>query len=238
MEIRRGRLGRRLEFYTHPKYGGSVPIYLDAQGTFSAVIGDVVLKADTKPEILKLASETLKNRTNLEWIPVIQIEFGYRWGNSRNDRDERRNSTNEEVRLDFERFWIAQKIDKHWIESPWDKERYKFGEDPKIEIGDRLERAKQFRISGPYDRNSSRILPLVDFKLPHIEKEDDEDHMPKYIVAYTEELWATLQELSRRMQELQVKIVEVLKTPESRAQLAASLGKLLPAPRPELKKRR
>lgn len=237
--MRRGYLGRRIEFYTHRKYGGNVPIYLSSTGEFSAVIGDVILKGNQKNELIKLVDETLKNQTNLEWIPIIEIEFGYRWGNSRKNQDERRNSVDSEVKLQFVRFWIAQKIDSRWIEAHWDIEHFEYGKDKKVEIGDRLERSRQFRISGPYDKNTGRQTDLTEFKLPYTEKEDrSEDEMPKYYVGYTDELWRALNQIADRMQELQVKIVDVLRTPESRARLVADVSKLLPAPAPEPKKKR
>lgn len=233
--MRKGELGRRLEFYTHRKYGGEIPIYLNGHGTFSGVISDVVLSADTKQALIKLLEETLKNQTNLEWIPVIEIEFGYSWNTSRN-RDEERNTVKEEVQIEFCRFWIAQKIDKHWIEASWDVEHWDDREKV-IETGDRLSRSKQFhRISGRYNPTTSKHEDLTDLKLPHTVKAEDRDEEPKYYIPYTEELWTALNSISTRMEELQNRIIQVLKTPESRAGLIANISKLLPAPQPEPKK--
>lgn len=233
--MRRGQYGRRIEYHTHPKYGGNVPIYLDTIGVFRAVFenGDVILQANTKNELIKLVDETLKTHTNLEWIPVIEIEFGTRWSNVR-DHDEARNSFSSEVRIEVTRFWIAQKIDKHWIEAHWDIEHYpKFGE-KKVETGDRLSRSNRFRLShAGYDKASGKEIKRTEFTLPHTVKAKGRDEMPKYYVAYTEDLWITLKMIVDRMDDLQKKIIEILKTPESRAHLTANIQKLLPAPKGE-----
>lgn len=43
--MKRGQYGRRIQFYTHPKYGGKVPIFLNSgNGQFTALIGDLVLQ--------------------------------------------------------------------------------------------------------------------------------------------------------------------------------------------------
>jgi len=235
--MRKGMYGRKIEVYTHPKYGGSVPIYLNNIGTFHATFGedDVTLSAETKSELMKLVDETLKNRTNLEWFPVIEIEFGTNFSFSHRRDEDEKNSKSSEVQLLFERFWIAKKIDKKWIEASWSVTSYHEIHRPKTETGDRLSRSLQFRVSGKYDRNTGREIDLTEFSLPHTIKATDRDEMPKYYVPYTEELWLALNNITNRMEELQKKIIDVLKTPESRANLIANVSKLLPAPKPEPK---
>jgi len=225
---RKGQFGRRIEFHSHPKYGGNVPIYLDHVGTFRAVIGDVVLTANTKVELIRLTDESLKSQTDLKWLPIIEINFGSHFS-YREDPD--RNSSSVEADLEYNRYWIAQKIDKHWIKASWDVEHWPdYNKPKKIEVGDRLERSKSFDLT-KYDRTTHEHQQITDLKLPYIVKAEDRDETPTYYVEYSEELWTALGAITKRMRELQARIIEVLKTPESRALLVADVSHLLPAPK-------
>lgn len=227
----KGQYGRRIEFYTHRKYGGKIPIYLNQAGTFHAVIGDLVLSANTKTELIKMTDEALKNQTDLKWIPIIEISFGSRWHVSR-DRDEQRNSHETTVQLEFKRFWIAQKIDKHWIEAHWDTERYEYGKTVKIETGDRLERSRGFIIDSNRNKATGQYDDITDFKLPYTKHDDSsETSVPVHYVSYTEDLWKALIEVDARLEALQGKIIELLGSEKNRNMLTQNVAGLLPAPK-------
>lgn len=223
--MRRGgrtRLGRRLEIYTHPKYGGEVPIYLDKSGDFSAVIGDIVLTHRDLEKLRKLVDEALKGSHDLKWIPIIEISFGYR----HHFHDDDRNEIHKENELKFTRYWIAKKIDKKWIKASWEETHYPEFRKKKVETGDLIARSQSFSIS-IYDRNLHQHID-VDFQLPYTEKDEDEDRPPTYYVNYEEGFWGALNELAKRFDILQENIVRILGSVDGRKAIAAQVQKLLP----------
>jgi hypothetical protein len=225
--MRRHHLGRRIEFYSHTKYGGHIPIYLDQAGTFTAVIGDVELQANTKAQVIKLTVDSLKAQSDLKWIGLIEISFGsrYRW---QDDDEEGHNKSNFDIELQYERYWIAQKIDKHWVKASWDVTHYPAYGKKVTEVGDRLERSNRFQEITRYNRITHETEDITDFTLPYIKKPEERDETPIYYIEYNEDLWLALKSITTRMKDLQIKIIEVLKTPESRAMLIADVSRLLP----------
>jgi len=224
--VRRGTLGRRLEYYSHPKYGGEVPIYFSVEkALFSGVIGDTVLQDENLTKLKKLVDEALKNQSNLDWIPVIEVGFGYRSARDREDEDK---SLDREIQVHAKRYWIAQKIGGHWIEASWNVTHWPgVGKKAITEIGDRLARSGKFTDLDTYDRNGTNI-PLKTLKLPHTKEREDRVDNPTYYVAHDEALWAGLYELASRLDFLQDKIIELLGSAEHRNRLAASMQNLLP----------
>lgn len=225
--MRRGQLGRRIEYYTHPKYGGHVPIYLDAgKYLFSAVIGDITLQDENLNKLRKMIDESLKNQTDLKWLPIIQISFGYTY---RRSNDDLRNGGEKETCFRFTRYWIAQKIDRKWIEAEWDVEHWPMESRKKIiETGDRLERSKSFDLTS-YNKETHVYDDVTDLKLPYIKKREDRDETPVYYIPYTEPLWQALQELAKRMDDLQHRLIKLLGSAEKREQLVAQISNLFPA---------
>jgi hypothetical protein len=224
--MKRGALGRRIEYHTHPKYGGKVPIYLDTtRSCFHALIGDVQLTDENLHKLRIMVDESLKNQHSLEWVPIIDIGFG---GWFREQGENHRNARHNEVELSFERYWIAQKIDKQWIKATWDDKIFpNVNAKPRYITGDRLERSSSLRIF-VRDKERHESVPITDLKLPYTQKREGVDELPRYLVAYTEELWLALLTLSKRLEDLQFKIVEILGSAEKRKQLTDSVQKLLP----------
>jgi len=157
---------------------------------------------------------------------VIEIGFGYRFHAS---RDDDKNSISREVNFQCKRYWLAQKIDGHWISADWDVTTWPDArKKPVTEIGDRLARSQKFTELDSYDRHTSQTVVLKNLKLPHTKKREDRDETPTYYIPHDESLWAALRELAGRIDTLQDKIIELLGSTEHRNRLAASMQNLLP----------
>jgi hypothetical protein len=221
--MRRGKFGRRIEFYTHALYGGNIPIYLDVgRALFSAVVGDVTLQDENLSALKKVVVEALKNQHSIEWIPVLEIGFGGDGWLSGSDRNEIRKNVN----LNFERYWIAKKIDGNWIASRWDESYYPSGSrKPIVRTGDRVICSKPFRDAGERDPLTGDYKIPKNFSLPWTKKREDRDETPTYYLPYSKELWKSLVALSKKVDELQQHFVDILGTDEGRAKLIGSASK-------------
>lgn len=228
-EMKRGSYGRRIEYYTHEKTGDKIPIFFDAsKSLFTALVADVALHHESHAKLKVLIDQTVqKQSAELEWFGVIEISFGYRHsGRFSADRD----SCGKDVHFQFERYWIAKKIDGKWLKSDWTTERYSAGSGrPRIEIGDRLERAKEFSME-IYNRQTGQHEHDQKFKLPYTKHREDQDDNPEYYLPYDVHLWDRLKELAKSLDKLQFKLIEILGSPDKRAALVSTGSqKLLPA---------
>lgn len=228
MEIRRGQLGRKVEIFRMPKYGAEATIYLDvSRGEFSGLYANQILSAGTIAEVRSMITKIVETNSTLNWIGVIEINFGGRWTFKKNDDNEEREA---KADLTFKRYWIAKKLDGIYAEASWGKE---YSSDKGF--GDRMKRMREFGLR-QWNAERREYEARRDFALPFVNKGDrHERETPEYYIAYTDEMWAALISIGERMDELQQRLIKILGTEESRAKLTTNIAGLLPAPEPKRK---
>jgi hypothetical protein len=204
--------------WSHPKFGIDVPIFLDTQkALFTAVIGDNhKLQDENLAALEKLLVADIEKTAKMEWIGIIQINFGG-W-RDRSTADDKKFS----VTMNFERYWIAQKSDRRWLKSDWENKADK-----------RLADCESFSISrktpGDYRRTD-----ILDLSFPFIEKadEDDDEEFGVAYVPYREDLWFSLVDVGTRIEALENKLNDLIMSDKGRAALVENASKfLLPAPK-------
>lgn len=222
----RSRRGAIIERYTHPKFGGNVEIRLDrADGTFSAEYGD---QSFSSPEIVKVRQwleKAVTKGTDLVWIGVIRITFPRRW-----NRDDEHT-----VGINFDRFWIAKKLDGGWVKADWDTEVYSDEKSRNFgEKADRLAGMTRFAIERSF--RDGREKREVEFSLPFTDTFDEgEPKNPQYYLAYDEPTWAMLEKLNVTLDELQDRIKKFLGDAETRKLLISNATGFLLPPAPKEK---
>ena len=107
------------------------------------------------------------------------------------------------VFLKYERFYLARKADGNWMEVNWNTPKDYFFYD-----------ARPYYPSRHYKS---------DFKIPYKMKGDS--GTPIYVLAYTEELWATLETLRAALKKVQTRLIDILGNDAQRLQLVAKLTK-------------
>ena len=196
------REGAKVDVYNHPRLRGNVVIRFDkSRGVFRATYGNVPFETSTIGEIRVQLRQAIEAGESVTWEQVLKIEFGRRC----NDEDTR-------VELDYSRFLVAKMCDGKIIKCEWE-----------VAAKDRIEHSKGLIIS--YWKNGRNIVP--DFKLPFTDLGGGDS--PVYYVAYTEEMWQALHELTAALGKLQKKIIEVLGNEKLRAAFVAGTTRLLPS---------
>lgn len=209
------REGAKVDIYNHERLGGAVAIRFDkASGIFRAKFGDVNFQAETIGDLRLKLRTAIEAGQDVTWQPVIKITFGRRWNDDEKGK----------VEFDYDRQWFARMCDGHWIHSAWDTKVYKAGDKkPEYNAHDRLAESNRFAIER-YERGQHIELT---FKIPFTDHEDSDT--PTYYVAYTEPLWTALKDLTKTLDRIQKKLVEVLGSEKKRAQFIAGIGlRLLP----------
>ncbi len=238
------RKGKIVKTWTHYRYKESATIHLNAEnGVFSADYGDTILSSDTLEDLEKQLTTLVEESMKLDWIPVIQIsmEGGARFHRDKkigrgatteeelDNEDSRTESGNAHLNLSFSRFWIAKEPSGTWLSCHiWHSEDvdgksdvYRYGE--RSAFSDPMPRrlnAHNFYISGE---------DLKKFSLPF--KCSDNNFGKKesvHYVKYTPQLWAGLNELAFKVEELTKKLTELLGEERGLLLVEGLINKLLP----------
>jgi hypothetical protein len=217
-----------VEIYNNRKLGGMVPIFFDkTNGTFSAEMDGVLLQHSELLKLRALIDTQMSSRTTLEWLPMIEVEFGDRWGKQSTAGKRKDNDLRCDVTLGIRRQWIARKPDGKWLSANWDNDE-----------PTRLMHSSRFDV-GKFSRSLDPNNPTREFSLPWVEEHEstyygDEMSSPTYYLPYTEALWIGLISVIMRLNDLQGALVDLIGSEKSRKQLATHAAGLLPAPkRPE-----
>jgi|ERR1700722_2979067 len=235
--------GRKIEVWSHPKYTSvSAEIRLHLSGEFFAEYNgarftDVSLE-NLRKKLLKASEEGVK----LDWIPVITLRvsgnsdyFGqpYPGGQRKDDGaledDARSETTKAELRMDCDRSWMAKKPDGEWLEcTTWYSEDFAGSDHYDFK-----------RDSGRGDKPLLRRLNSrkfywhgkTPFSIPCLEESTDHSNfgVKTHYIAYTEELWAALNDIARRVELLKNNLDALLGDEQKRELLVKNVARLLPA---------
>lgn len=152
-----------------------------------------------------------EKKHRLDWKPVIQVDFDRPDTGGRRRRDDEQR----EIRISAEmtRFYVALSQDRtQWLKLDWDNV------DPSsataLDEDDRLSHAENFRKGPAAKKEESYYSRTVKpFTLPLIEGD-------RSYVAFTEELWAGLNEVMDTLERSAVTLVEMLGTKKGLAAIA------------------
>ena len=203
--------GRLIENYEHRKAHVSVPIrFYSDEGVFRAKFNNQIFH---DADIRKLRNQlfiAIEQGTSLEWQPVIIVSFG--------------NHFREDIHLvsmSFDREWFAKRADGGWLNAEWDTKVFEPGEERKFGgPSDRFHSASYFSISRY--KNGQRVD--VNFEIPFTDREyNGTDSYPTYYIAYTEELWATLEALRDTLRKIEQRIIDVLGNERKRLELITTI---------------
>jgi hypothetical protein len=236
--------GAKIETWQHPKYTSeTAEIRLHRQdGLFMAEYGDGNYSNKSLEELRAELTAAVEARMKLDWIPVIIVELrgnadfvGKRYRDDlpldEYDLEQQRkaDATSAELKVSASRAWFAKLPDGRWLEcSLWHSEDYKGSDRFDSKTSERLGtdapmprrlNAKEFSWSGK-----------VPFAIPcSIEGTAHWEVGEKtHYIHYTEELWAALNEVSRRTQELKRKLDALVGSDDGQKVLIANLQRLLP----------
>jgi hypothetical protein len=191
----------------HPRAGISVDIYLNHESlTFSATVaGELIAGTDGK-DVERRVWRAIEASMELDWQPVIEVHTLHPFA-----------STDEDfVGIEIDRFYVAvRKTDGRLLESAWSTDGH-----------------ASFTYAKTFGKWSARD---GEWKLPC----NDGNGRPSlmdgtlYFMAYTDELWAGLEQLIAAIRALRARLDTLLATAEGQAMIAtvgAQLLKLLPGP--------
>lgn len=239
--MRRRRGQTLIETWAHHRYKETTNIYLDKDsGEFHAEYAEEDLSSKSLEEIRSKLTKLVEETVVLDWIPIVQITMGgsvhcsmdkpiSRTSSTNvqvDEYDERRESGEAELDLDFKRYWIAKRPDGKWLtchiwhsqDDGGKSDRY----DPKRD---------HFHAPTPRRLNSTEFWVArnnKDFSLPWTEKASAHERGDTHYVRYTEELWDGLNEIARRMDQLRERLETIVGSDKGRAQLVSNLTKMLP----------
>ena len=191
----------------HPRAGMSVNVYLNQDSlTFSATVaGELIAGTDGK-DVERRVWRAIEASMELAWQPVIEVRALHPF--TADDEDF--------VGIEIDRYYVAvRKSDGRLLESAWSTEGHAT-----------FTYAKTFGNWSPQDG---------EWKLPCNDSHGGRPSMDgtRYFMAYTEDLWAGLEQLIVAIRALRARLDTLLATVEGQSMIAtvgAQLLKLLPGP--------
>jgi hypothetical protein len=192
-------LGRRIEFYSHRQFGGKIPIYLSVKDSrFKAIFNGLELEAASLQGMRDMLCESIEKVSALEWIPIIELEVDGKNGEWYSE------GIKAEVELQYNRYYIAKKIDAGWIAAKWE-----------IPAKDRLDRNRSWGPDNVFDG------------VPYTKERYGSAKV--HFLPYDEKLWNVLLDISRRIEALWKALDESVSSEVGRRGLmAGDSKKLLP----------
>jgi len=192
----------------HPRAGMSVDIYLDAESlTFSATVAGEIISGKDGKDVERRVWRAIEASMELDWQPVIEVHTLHPFAVTDEDF----------VGIEIDRYYVAvRKTDGRLLEARWST-------DGQATFAD----AKTF---GKWNPTSEG-----EWKLPC----NDGNGRPSlmdgtlYFMAYTEDLWAGLEQLIAAIRALRARLDTLLATADGQAMIAtvgAQLLKMLPGP--------
>jgi hypothetical protein len=192
----------------HPRAGMSVNVYLNQDSlTFSATVaGEIIAGTDGK-DVERRVFQAIAASVELDWQPVIEARALHPF-----------TAADESfVGIEIDRYYVAvRKTDGLLLESAWSTEGKAT-----------FTYAKTFGNWSPHDDG--------EWKLPCNDGHGHTSMMDgtRYFMAYTDELWAGLEQLIVAIRALRARLDTLLATVEGQAMIStvgAQLLKMLPAP--------
>jgi hypothetical protein len=235
--------GRQLiETWQHQRYKDKADIYLlKDNGTFTASYGEHTLTSQSLEKLRSDLRKLVESLTKLDWFPVVSITLSsktyfYRdkklGGGASTEEEtehgERAESGSARFTLDFKRFWLAKRADGNFLVcTVWHSQ----DDDGK---SDNFNSTERFYEPSPRRLNASEFYlhgeDVNKFKLPHKGKERSfGNEQETHYVKYTPELWAGLNEIAFKIEDLAAKLSELIGTEKGIALVAGLVQKLLPA---------
>lgn len=235
------RPGRQLiETWRHHRYKDEVSIYIEkSDGSFHATYGDINVNSKTLEGIRKELEKLVEETTNLEWIPVIMVNIEGQSYFCRNEKVGPNASTEKDVdqysekadkgsarlTLNFNRFWLTKNRHGVWMQCDvW----YSEDEGGK---SDHYDARRSFNAPLPRRLNTSEFYEArmnKDFNIPYTCKTSSFHERDSHYVKYTPELWAGLNEVAFKLEELTEKLETLLGSEQGLKLVEGLVGKLLP----------
>lgn len=197
---------QKLDSFTHRSYGVTVDLMLDRNShDFFFDLGGNTFRAESMSDLTRKAREAIAESHNLTWLPMITVTrlepFACR--------------TNAFVGFEYDRSWIARKVDGKWLQCSWvNYER----ENPNEAL-----------------RWSHDFYPgrkVTAFKLPS--HGEDRDDAKTFYLPHSDELWHALEIVCDKITELRKRLDALMMTEKGIAKLSTlATGLLLGVGEPE-----
>jgi hypothetical protein len=149
------------------RVGIDVPVYLDKKTMrFSAEFGDFKICDADGDKVRRAVMAAIRERAELPWTPVIEAYQSQNTISTVRYGREVPLHLRENMGLEIERFYVAQKFDKRWIRVDWDVESDQrimrargWDNAPK---GDEIKYSTHNEYEAFTTRHSTKVLPYSD----------------------------------------------------------------------------
>lgn len=196
------RSRKKIFTITHSRYG-EVQIYFEAEtGIFSADVYEATVRADTKDSIIREIYKEVDARQEIEWQGCIEVKKLEPW-------NFQPNPYGSFAGFEIQRYWVAKRQDGKWLQSDWRN----------IDVSGRDQRFDHASIS--YD-DYSDLESLMAGKKKYLREKREEFYLP-----YSDELWASLEDLIVRITDLDERLTKLLSTPDGIKKLMTGSSFLL-----------
>lgn len=209
---RKERGQRKFETYTHPKLQEEVQIYVLTlpvhnhggrdyrTGSFKAEYAGTTIIRPTLSELRTDLEKHIAACNLLNWIPVINVTIL--------QSDDRAFKKAPEIKLEYSRYWVAQRPDMQWMEVGWD-----------IKTENRIRVAVGLRHRHPAPDTLPANKVIQNYSGPN---------SITYALPYNDQLWDSLGWLSDQIIAIQKLINQTIGTEKGLAQLMTNAQKVLP----------
>jgi hypothetical protein len=207
--------------------GVEVMIYLDRNTLkFFGEYNKEKFEFEAFEQVKTALRQAIEKNQNLEWIPVICINYSKNPGSMR--------AQDAYISFDFDRFYYARRQDGKMLRTDWALYKFPdFGREKRPEP-DRNNQAQEFHWNADCEPfvppcNNGRLIRTVGNETP-IKPYRDEPS--RYYVPYTDETWEGLKRLEAAIVAIRSKLAEILTTSTGIEQLTivgAALMNILPA---------
>lgn len=190
---------------------GTIELRLDAAaGEWSAEIRGNTLTSDTRAGLVKLIEAEAAKTLNIVWHGIIEVRG---LGKNKVEADD---EPAVDLMLHLTRFWVAKKTVGGWIKSEWENAAWRGVWKRDQPTDERTKRAHDAR----RDYTMAIIRPVARKTERYGRQHDDHlVHMP-----YTDETWAALLDIQRRMIELDRALAKLISSKAGYALLTAGGG--------------